>query len=440
MLTPVEINATEKRMWIETRSALLWSCPAFTAILFSMLNEDRGELAAYFTNEVDVAATDGEALILNPTSFFKYSLGERVFIAAHEIMHCILNHCIMSRPYQLTGKVKFVDGSELPYDAYTMNIAMDLVINDVLVKSKIGNFPKDGAHDPSIATSADSFLDAYKKVFQQQQQKQQQKSKGGTTPPGNGGGGGGQSKQPGKGGTPGQGFDKVLAPGQAKGKDAGKAAQGRSQAAWDTAIAGAIAAAKLQGKLPAELERLLGEVLEPKVSWQEHIRALFARKVGNSGYDWRKPDKRLIQRDIFSPRRSGHGCGEIVVAVDTSGSIGQRELDTFFAEMRGILEDLKPTKVYVMWCDAMVHRVDELDSAEDLHGLKPVGGGGTDFRPVFTRIGDDGIKPDALVYFTDMLGSFPAQDPGYPVIWGDIYGRIKPPFGDLVHITMRDKQ
>jgi predicted metal-dependent peptidase len=69
-----------------------------------------------------------------------------------------------------------------------------------------------------------------------------------------------------------------------------------------------------------------------------------------------------------------------------------------------------------------------------------VGGGGTDFRPVFNRITDDGLKPDAIVYFTDMLGTFPDKDPGYPVIWGDIYGRIKPPFGDLVHVTMREKQ
>lgn len=402
----IEIDAATKRKWIETRSALLWSCPAFTHILFSMLNPSKGELAAIFTDEVPIAATDGENLILNPTKFFTYTLSERVFIVAHEILHCIYNHCILSRPYKQSGKVKFADGTSLPYDHQMMNIAMDLVINDALIKSGVGSFPKEGCHDVSLATADDSFLDAYKKVY--------------------------KKKPQGKGG-----FDVILDPGAGSGKDPGKAQQGRSQAEWDTAVAGAIATAKAQGKLPAALERLLGEVLDPVIPWQEHIRAFFARKVGNSAYNWRKPDKRMIQRDIFTPARSGYGCGDVIVAVDTSGSIGQRELDLFFGEIRGILEDVKPMKIYLVWCDAQVHRVDELDSGADLAGLKPVGGGGTDFCPVFEWAEQSNIRADAIVYFTDMMGSFPQHAPSTPVIWADIYGRIKAPFGETIAIPIR---
>lgn len=404
----VDIDAATKRKWIETRSALLWSCPAFTHILFSMLNPTKGELAALFTKDVPIAATDGENLILNPETFFKYTLSERVFIVAHEILHCIYNHCVLSRPYQQSGKVKFADGTSLPYDSMQMNVAMDLVINDALIKSGVGSFPKEGCHDTSIATADDSFLDAYKKVFKKNP---------------NGGGGGG--------------FDIILSPGAGQGKDPGKASQGRSQAEWDTAVAGAIATAKSQGKMPAALERLLSEVLEPVIPWQEHIRSFFARKVGNSSYNWRKPDKRMIQRDIFTPARSGHGCGDVIVAIDTSGSIGQKELDVFFGEMRGILEDVKPTKIHLVWCDAQVHGVDELDSGADLHGLKPKGGGGTDFRPVFEWAEQSNVRADALVYFTDMMGSFPTEEPGIPTIWADIYGRIKAPFGETIAIPMR---
>ena len=407
----IEIDAPTKRKWIETRSALLWSCPAFTHILFSMLNPSKGELAAIFTDEVPIAATDGENLILNPATFFKYTLSERVFIVAHEILHCIYNHCILSRPYRQSGKVKFSDGTSLPYDAMTMNVAMDLVINDALIKSGVGSFPKEGCHDVSLATADDSFLDAYKKVFKQQK---------------NGG------KGPGGGG-----FDVILEPGAGSGKDPGKAQQGRSQAEWDTAVAGAIATAKSQGKLPAALERLLGEVLDPVIPWQEHIRSFFARKVGNSAYNWRKPDKRMIQRDIFTPARSGFGCGDVIVAVDTSGSIGQKEIDLFFGEVRGILEDVKPMKLWLVWCDAQVHRVDELDSGADLAGLKPVGGGGTDFRPVFDWAEQSNVRADAIVYFTDMMGTFPDNAPETPVIWADIYGRIKAPFGETIAIPLR---
>lgn len=402
----IELDAVQKRKWIETRSALLWKCPAFTHILFSMLNPERGEMAALFTEDIPIAATDGTHLILNPGKFFAFSLDERVFIVAHEILHCILNHCTLGYQMRKAGAVKYVDGTSLPYDQQLMNVAMDLVINDTLIHDKIGAFPKEGMHDPKTATRTDSFLDAYKKVW----------------------------KDPEK--FPGGGFDITLDPGTSQGKDPGQAAQARSQTEWDTAVAGALAVAKAQGKLPASLERLLSEIVDPTVSWQDHIRGFFARRVGGGGFDWRKPDKRLIQRDIYGPRRAGNGCGPVVVAVDTSGSIGQRELNHFFGEMRGILDDVDPEMIYVVWCDAQVHKVDEIEDSSDIDSLKPAGGGGTDFRPVFDWVDQNDVRPDALVYLTDMLGSFPDKAPAYPVIWGDIYGRCKAPFGDVVSVAI----
>jgi predicted metal-dependent peptidase len=414
MPTPLKVTPLTpelKRKWIETRSALMWKCPAFTHILFSMLNPTDGDLVAMFVDdpkEVPIAATDGSNLILNPTTFFTFSLDERVFIVAHEILHCIYNHCSIGRTMSKAGKVSYVDGSSLPYDHDTMNIAMDLVINDVLVHDKIGKFPTVGVHDPKIATLNDTFMDAYKKVWKK------------------------------KDDFKGKGFDKLLQPGAGQGQDPGQAQSDRSQTEWDTAVAAAMASAKLQGKLPANLARLFTEIVEPTVSWQDHIRAFFARKVGSGGYNWRKPDRQLIQRDIYSPQRSGNGCEGVVLAVDTSGSIGQKELDVFFGEMRGILEDVRPRTLYVMWCDARVHKVDEVEDGGDIDTLKPHGGGGTDFKPVFAKIEEMGLKPDALVYLTDGYGGFPSAAPtGYPVIWGDIAGGVKYPFGDVVKIEIK---
>lgn len=412
-INPTTLTEAQKRKWIETRSALLWRCPAFTHILFSMLNPSKGELAAIFTLDVPIAATDGSNLILNPEKFFEFALDERVFIVAHEILHAIFNHCALALPMRRSGFVKYPDGTKIPYDHKTMNTAMDLVINDTLIFDKIGKFPTVGVHDPKIAGRNDSFTDAYRKVFDDQQ-------KNG----GSGSGAGGQG-----------GFDTILDPGTSQGKDPQQAAQDRSQTAWDTAVAAALSAAKMQGKLPAGLERLLGSVLEPEVSWQDHIRGFFARKVGGGGYDWRKPDRRLILRDIIAPARSGNGCGPVVVAVDTSGSIGQKELDHFFAEMRGILDDVRPSLIYVVWCDAKVHKVDEVEDSADVSSLKAKGGGGTAFEPVFDWVYNEGIEPDALVYLTDGLGSFPSKAPSYPVIWGDIHGSVKYPFGDVVSVN-----
>lgn len=406
----IDLTAEQKRKWIETRSAMLWSCPAFTHILFSMLNPEGGELAAVFTKDVPIAATDGANLILNPEAFFALTLSERVFVTAHEIMHCILNHCSIAHTMRRSGKVKYANGTELPYDQQLMNMAMDYVINDTLIQSRVGTFPTMGLHDTKIATAADNFLDTYKKVYEDNPQ-----------------GGGG--------------FDVLLDPGSAQGQDPGKASQSRSQTEWDTAVAGALAVAKAQGKLPAALEKLFGEIIDPAVSWQEYVRAWFARKVGNSSYDWKKPDRRLIQRDVFSPARSGHGCGHVVVGFDTSGSIYADPglIDRFISEVGGILADLKPENLTILWCDAKVHRADEVDQMSDLMGLKPVGGGGTSFVPVFEWIEQNSVQPDALIYLTDGLGQFPAEKPSYPVLWGAILKGIAYPFGDVVMIPTEKK-
>lgn len=423
----IELDAAQTRKWIETRSAVMWRCPAFTHILFSMLNPTRNELSALFSTDVPIAATDGSNLILNPGPFFAMPLEERVFVVAHEIMHCIFNHCAITMQMRRSNSVRYVDGKVLPYSHQAMNIAMDLVINDTLIHDKIGTFPKLGVHDPKIVTKDDSFMDAYRKLFESGKVK--------LVP----GPGGGVSIEPGTAG--GGGFDELLDPGAGQGKDPVQASQDRSQTAWDTAVAAAVASARMQGKLPAGLDRLLSEVIDPQVSWQDHIRAFFARKVGGGGYDWRKADRRLISRSprIIAPQRSGNGCDTIVVGIDTSGSIGQRQLDVFFGELRGIISDLQPERVFVVWCDSKVHKVDECTDTEDVGGLKPAGGGGTDFRPVFDWIEEEGHQPDALVYLTDGYGSFPDAAPKYPVLWGNISGKnaVNYPFGDVVEVEIK---
>ena len=107
-----------------------------------------------------------------------------------------------------------------------------------------------------MRVAKDSAIDAYKKVFKQNK--------------------GGKGKGP-----AGKGFDEHLPPGTSQGKDAGEADAGRNDVEWATQVTAAANAARAQGKLPAGLERILGEILEPKVDWKDKIVALFARKVGS---------------------------------------------------------------------------------------------------------------------------------------------------------------
>jgi len=408
-LKETALTPQQSKMWSESKTALMWHCPAFTHILLTMLNKEGSEHQAVMTKDVPIAATDGSALILNPDEFFKFNLYERLFITAHEIAHCIMNHCVLMHHWQMRKQVVYSDGSTLPYVQELMNMAMDYVINDMLVESNIGTPPKRGGkviclHDKQIGTALESVVDVYRKVYKQN--------------------------------PPHFVFDTLLPPGTSQGKDPHQSALNRNDTEWQTQIAAGANAQRAMGKLPAGLERFFNEILNPQVDWRDQIQTLFARKLGAGSFDWHKPDRRLIVRDIYAPGRSGFGAGTIVIAADTSGSVGNAELDMFFAEIAGLLEDLKPQRLVILWCDAKIHRIDECEEPGDLNVIRHDGvggGGGTDFRPVFDWVAEEGITPDALVYLTDLMGSFPSEEPKYPVIWGSI-GTGSAPFGDIVNI------
>jgi predicted metal-dependent peptidase len=405
--THAPLTAAQLRLWSETRVAMQFGCPAFTHVFYSLMLKDNHEHLAHFTPDVPRAATDGKRLLINPEWFFKLPLKKRVFVCLHEIGHAIFDHCGQSFRFQKSGKIKYPDGKELPYSHQLMNIATDLVINDMLIESKVGEFDKSWLHKPELVTHRDSSVAAYRKVYED-----------------------------GDGGGSGESFDDHLEPGAGGNEDPHTADSQRNPIEWEAAVAAGAAAAKAQGKLPAAMELFIENLLTPVIDWTDRIQSFFARKVGSGSYDWRRPDRRLIVRDIYAPGRTGFGANLVVVAIDTSGSIICQPdlLNRFFSELAGVLQDIRPKRLQVMWIDAQVHAVDEVEDAVDLCALKPKGGGGTSFTPAFEYIEDNKLDPDCLVYLTDLEGSFPRHAPSYPVLWGTTNDKITPPFGDTVFI------
>jgi predicted metal-dependent peptidase len=427
-LKPVALDAGQQKAWDQTRTAVFWNCPAFAHILMELMNKNnktKGQLASFsairaplFVDFEATAAVDGQNLIINPALFFKYNLNERLFIVLHEIAHAVADHPGLMHRCVQAGGVSYADGTKLRYDHRTMNIAMDLWVNDMLIESKCGTFNKDWLHDTSYGTQMTPVLDIYRKIIEEQDGK-----------------GGGKDKGAGKGRPAGKGFDAHLPPGTADGVHPSDV--NRNQHQWDMELAAGMAAAKAQGKLPANIARMFGEILEPKVSWQEHIRATFMRRTGTGSRSWRRPDRRFIVRDIVVPGRTGNCAGHVIVGADTSGSISQKELDMIFAELQGIINEVNPERISVVWCDAEVNRVDEVEGLADLDMVRTrgvVGGGGTDFRPVFQWISDSMHEPECLVYVTDTYGTFPDTAPDFPVIWASLLPGRTVPFGDLIEI------
>lgn len=207
------------------------------------------------------------------------------------------------------------------------------------------------------------------------------------------------------------------------------------EASWKTAMASALHQAKMAGKVPAGLDRFIKDLLEPKVDWGSQLRQYLTDKM-RADDDWSRPNRRFAHRGLILPSIREEPTGELVVAVDTSGSISDAVLSAFQSEIRTIASEVQPEKITVIYCDAAINRI-QIFERDDTINLKMCGGGGTDFNPPFRWVEKEGIKPHAFVYLTDGYGPFPPKTPEYPVVWCMI-SDVNAPFGEHVFIDVND--
>lgn len=162
--------------------------------------------------------------------------------------------------------------------------------------------------------------------------------------------------------------------------------------------------AMLAGKFGVKVPRTISELMQPKVDWREALREFVSSIArGREDYTWRRLNVRRMVDDIYMPSIQSETIGEIVVAIDTSGSIGQRQIAEFAAELASICELTTPDAVRVLWWDTVVHGeqvfYDNYDNLVSL--LKPQGGGGTKVSCVSEYMINENLKPDCLIVFTD---------------------------------------
>ena len=163
--------------------------------------------------------------------------------------------------------------------------------------------------------------------------------------------------------------------------------------------------ALLAGKTGSGGNRTLEQFLEPQVNWREVLREFITDTCSGGDFStYNKPNRRYLHLDLIMPSGISEQVEELVLAIDTSGSIGQRELTTFLSEVKGICDTVKPSKVRVLYWDTQVCRdeVYEMDKLDDLpQSTKPSGGGGTEVECVPKYMTEYGIKPQATIILTD---------------------------------------
>jgi len=364
--------------------------------------------------KVPTACTNGRDEMYGATFIEGLNDAELRFLVLHEVYHKLYRHLTTwQHLYKENPRVA--------------NISCDYVINDKIM-SEYGKdgwvkMPEGGCYDPKY-----SGWDTAQ-VYNDLKEGQDEDDSGQ-------GNGGGQGDGQGGDGLP-QGFD-------AHDWDGAQDMTADEQHELARDIDEAVRqGALIAGKLGSGGDRNLDELMQPQVDWREVLRDFVQTTCAGTDYStWRRPSRRYIGADIYMPSGISEQVGELVVAIDTSGSIGGRELSAFLSEVKAVCDTVHPDKLRLLYWDTKVCRdeVYEVNEQDDLvNSTKPAGGGGTCVECVPTYLREHNINPQACIVLTDgyLYGGWGQW--ANPVLWCVLDNeRAKPDVGVTVNIKSRE--
>ena len=135
-------------------------------------------------------------------------------------------------------------------------------------------------------------------------------------------------------------------------------------------------------------------------------------------YSWSLPNRRFIDSGLYLPSIRSEGIDALAVIIDTSGSLPAQVLADFWAEVREVATEIQPESVIVLQVDAALQDAAEYSPSDLPDEIALKGRGGTDFRPGFAWLDEQGMRPGVCLYLTDMLcSSYPETEPPFDTIW-----------------------
>ena len=327
-------------------------------------------------NTTPTACTDGTDLIVNPDFFMSLNDYERVFLLEHEAYHVAFQHMLRY------GERDF----------RTWNMATDYVINAMLIKAG-GKMPDGGLYEAKYANCTSE--EVYDRLVQ-------------NPPP--------EAKN----------FIPDMSDGS---KNSPEEIEEEIKEILVKAVIQSKRSNDEPGTIPGDIERALDELLNPKLPWHI-ILANYMTALAPDDYSMRRPNRRYLP-DFYMPSLWGESIGEIAVAIDTSGSISQDQLNAFFTEVHFILERMQPDKITVIDFDTEINSVNEVKDPDDIKNLRFSGCGGTRIHEVMQWAADN--QPLCMIVFTDGYFHQPEIDPKTPIVWA-IHGecKFKPKWGTTI--------
>ena len=384
--------------------------PYLTAAIMKMVPFEvpRGSLGTF-------GVTPNGVLLYGPECLEKWSVEEIADTFLHEVGHLLRGHA--DRADAQTKTAMLQSGIEEPLFRRLWNVAADMELNDDLVdagRCKEGDWRLPEEIDMEDGQTAEVYL---REILD--------KHAGPPDGPACGSGAGCKLVVE-------EGLGKTV-------EEIGRSESEIHQVKKQVAHAIQTSSDRGRGSVPAGWARWADTVLSPpKIDWRtklsRSIRIGVEMVRGYQDYSYGRPSRRQgaygwgpsspIMPAMVAP------VPKVAIAVDTSGSMGQKDLKQAAEEAAGVIE-AAGARVQFYACDAAVHAATEVGSIDDLlANLK--GGGGTSFVPVFDAIDKKQDRPHVLVFITDGGGDAPAHPPrDMHVIWV-LVGRHRctPHFGD----------
>ena len=347
------------------------------------------------------AFTDMQRVVFDPEFAEKLSEEELRFVYLHELMHCMLRHCTRGK-----GKIPFL-----------YNVACDLVVNSMLLDLlSLQEFSVAGETVMHLAPNGMEGRNySAEELYHMLKQADPHRL----------------SRLYGSGGMDEHGIWSRL-------QNAGLLENG-----WEQALREAAGKNAGEGSgIPAGMERYLKDIVHnPTTNWRQllHDHIHFDR----SDYTYEVPDRRF-SADVFMPSFQENVYGQrldrIWVAVDTSGSVSDRGLAAAYGEIESAVRQVDTFAGELSFFDHTVSEPVAFETVEELKAIKPVGGGGTSFRAIFSYLKENMQQelPCLIMILTDGYAEFPEEECalGVDVIWVIIDSRIEPPWGAVVHVDM----
>ena len=203
--------------------------------------------------------------------------------------------------------------------------------------------------------------------------------------------------------------------------DAGQAPPDVSaeEQAWDEAMHQALNLAKAQGKAPGAVQETIQDAHRSTLDWRSLLRR-FMTAAAARDYSWSVPNRRFIDSGLYLPAIRSEGMGTLAVIIDTSGSVDSDALAAFWSEVREVAAEIEPERIVMLQVDAAVQDEEHYAPGALPERIVVKGRWGTDFRPGFARLAEQGIRPAVCLYFTDMdCDRYPETEPDFSVVWVD---------------------